>query len=99
MTLEEKPLTPLRVTAELTIVKFIGEPYVAYTKYGYAPFLICEDMYSGKQYTLKIQASSLADQLEERRLKTKTKKFDDMIISLRRADNTQKAPYIVGDVD
>lgn len=99
MTEYSKSRPALRVTTELTVVKVIGEPYVAYTKFGYAPFLTCEDIYSGEEFTLKIQAVSLADALEERRQNSANQKFDGMVFGLRRASNSQKAPYIVTDAD
>ena len=69
MSIFENPeqLPYFRATTSASLIKIKSEPMVVFTKRGYQPVVVIEDVHAGNDYLLFISAQSLTDPLEELR--------------------------------
>jgi hypothetical protein len=86
----------LKIGTQLTVIRLIGEPFVVYTKFGYQPAIECERIYAGTKHTLRLGAVTLADEIESRRRKNEGE-CNDLMLGLKREDESKRARYIVID--
>jgi hypothetical protein len=88
----------VKVSDSSTLLKFISEPYVIYTKRGYQPVVDVLDVHRGIEGYLFISAVSLSDGLHALS-QANNDKLTGVVALVGKASKERMAPYEVRDPD
>jgi hypothetical protein len=86
----------VRVTDSNALFRFMSEPFVIYTRRGYAAAIDVMNVHTGEEGYLLLSAQSLADQLHEI-VASKAGKFEGTAVLIKKASKDRMSPYVVTD--
>lgn len=86
----------MRVTDSNALLRFTSEPFVIYTRRGYAAAVDVMNVHTGEEGYLLLSAQSLADQLHEI-VDTRSGKFEGIALLIKKASKDKMSPYVVTD--
>jgi hypothetical protein len=87
---------PLKVTTDELELEVLCEPFVTYTRRGYAPMVDVKDLTTGKEHSLYVQAASLALPLE--RIREQRGRLTGVRIAVAKESAAPTAKYSVGEI-
>lgn len=87
----------LKIDTEVIRIRFLGEPYVVFSSFGYQPAIDIWHVKKKRQFRLYLSARSLSSQLEKIRITNNLTHLIGIEVWINKVSDERKSPYALSE--